>query len=368
MNFSYWERQFITDKADLVIIGGGISGLSAAYFSAIKFPNWKILVLEKHSISTAASTRNAGFSCFGSAGELMDDIKHSDDLASVFTTLQMRFEGLNLLKETLGEDQISYKNCGGTELFSQNQKEESAEILKNLDFINGEIESRTGLQDTFIESDVPDKLYGFTSAIFNKYEGKLNPGFMMRRWRELCEAKGIKILYGVKAELLDESNLIKVQNHVIEAGQIAICSNGLTKELGLDLDVKPARNLVLLTEPLPKIQLPSTYHHLQGYMYFRTINDRILLGGGRHLFKNEEESGEFLVNSHVKEYLHGYLAKHFQIDSSQVDQEWTGIMGVSDSKETIIKRLDQHKICGVRLGGMGVAIGSLVGKKVAELL
>ncbi|HCY45693.1 MAG TPA: FAD-dependent oxidoreductase, partial [Flavobacteriales bacterium] len=61
MNFSYWERQFITDKADLTIIGGGITGLSTAYHTRLLHPEWKIVILEKFSISTAASTRNAGF-------------------------------------------------------------------------------------------------------------------------------------------------------------------------------------------------------------------------------------------------------------------------------------------------------------------
>jgi hypothetical protein len=43
-------------------------------------------------------------------------------------------------------------------------------------------------------------------------------------------------------------------------------------------------------------------------------------------------------------------------------------MGVGNQKKAIVKQLSEHVFCGVRLGGMGVAIGSLVGKELAELI
>jgi len=43
-------------------------------------------------------------------------------------------------------------------------------------------------------------------------------------------------------------------------------------------------------------------------------------------------------------------------------------MGVGNQKNPIVKQLSENVFCGVRLGGMGVAIGSLVGKELAALL
>ena len=43
-------------------------------------------------------------------------------------------------------------------------------------------------------------------------------------------------------------------------------------------------------------------------------------------------------------------------------------MGVGNQKTPIVKQLSDNVFCGVRLGGMGVAIGSLVGKELAALL
>ena len=52
----------------------------------------------------------------------------------------------------------------------------------------------------------------------------------------------------------------------------------------------------------------------------------------------------------------------------EVEHRWSGIMGVGSQKKPIVKQMYNHVFCGVRLGGMGVAIGSLVGKELAELI
>ena len=51
----------------------------------------------------------------------------------------------------------------------------------------------------------------------------------------------------------------------------------------------------------------------------------------------------------------------------EIEQRWTGIMGLGDEKKPIIKMISPHVFCAVRMGGMGVAIGSLVGDEVAQM-
>jgi len=43
-------------------------------------------------------------------------------------------------------------------------------------------------------------------------------------------------------------------------------------------------------------------------------------------------------------------------------------MGVGTTKKPIVKQLSNHVYCGVRLGGMGVAIGSLIGRDIVDLI
>ena len=52
----------------------------------------------------------------------------------------------------------------------------------------------------------------------------------------------------------------------------------------------------------------------------------------------------------------------------EIDYDWAGIMGVGKTKKPIIKKVKENVYCGVRLGGMGVALGTLVGKEVSEMM
>ena len=51
----------------------------------------------------------------------------------------------------------------------------------------------------------------------------------------------------------------------------------------------------------------------------------------------------------------------------EIERSWSGIMGIGATKQPIIKSISRNLFCAVRMGGMGVAIGSLVGEEVAEL-
>ena len=52
----------------------------------------------------------------------------------------------------------------------------------------------------------------------------------------------------------------------------------------------------------------------------------------------------------------------------KIAHRWSGIMGIGNSKNPIVSQLSENVYCGVRLGGMGVAIGSLIGQELAELI
>ena len=75
MNFSYWELKEWFTNVDFTIVGSGIVGLNCALTLKKKHPTATILVLEKGMLPQGASSKNAGFACFGSLSELVDDLK-----------------------------------------------------------------------------------------------------------------------------------------------------------------------------------------------------------------------------------------------------------------------------------------------------
>ena len=51
-----------------------------------------------------------------------------------------------------------------------------------------------------------------------------------------------------------------------------------------------------------------------------------------------------------------------------VANRWTGIMAFGATKQPILEEKAPHVFLGVRMGGMGVAIGSAVGERLAEMM
>ena len=70
---SFWERKAFFEGIDFTIIGAGIVGYSTAIQIKEKYPNARVLILEKGYLPSGASSKNAGFACFGSPTELFDD-------------------------------------------------------------------------------------------------------------------------------------------------------------------------------------------------------------------------------------------------------------------------------------------------------
>ena len=146
-----------------------------------------------------------------------------------------------------------------------------------------------------------------------------------------------------------------------------IATNGFASQLNIP-NVKPARAQVLITKPIKNLHIQGTFHLDQGYYYFRNIDNRILFGGGRNLDFKTEETTEFAQTKLIQNKLETLLKTTIlpEIDF-EINQRWSGIMGVGKQKKAIVKQLSNNVFCGVRLGGMGVAIGSLIGKELAEI-
>jgi hypothetical protein len=94
-----------------------------------------------------------------------------------------------------------------------------------------------------------------------------------------------------------------------------------------------------------------------------------LLGGGRNIDPLLEETTENGVNPKIRKRLMDDLANLILPDKKfQVDMEWTGIMGFGEDKFPMIKELESGVFAGIKLGGMGVALGSLVGEELSKLV
>ncbi len=368
MNYSYWEHKEWFSNNDFIIVGSGIVGLNCAISLKERFPKSKVLILEKGILPQGASTKNAGFTCFGSVSELLSDLKnHSEE--EVFQLVKKRVQGLSLLRKLLGDSAIDYQQNFGYELFQEVTTYKECE--SKIDPLN------KLLFPLFKEAvfSTTTNLFSFQKVvpnyIVNKFEGQLDTGKMMAQLLKLSQEKGIKILNNILVESFVEDKskvVVKTNQGEFTTAKLMFTTNGFSGEL-MNENVKPARAQVLVTKPIENLHIKGTFHLDEGYYYFRNINNRILFGGGRNLDLKTEETTKFaqteLVQNKLKEILSTTILPNTNFE---IEQSWSGIMGVGSQKKPIVKQLSNNTYCGIRLGGMGVAIGSLVGKDLANLV
>lgn len=362
LQFSYWEKDSFLKDYDLIIIGAGIVGLSSALFYKRSHPSERVLVLDKGWMPEGASTRNAGFACVGSITEyIADSEKESEE--GVNKRIQNRYEGLNLLKETLGEEHIGYEACGGYELFTdQKTFEEAAGYIPAY---NERMNRLIGEENVYSAST----LNGY-HVIHNRLEGALHPGKMMQRYISMVNAEGVEIKWNTPVTAIETEGTVVLDEGIrLGSKKVLIAANGFVKTILSDLSVNPARGYVLVTNKLNSMPWKGTFHYDRGYIYFRNIGNRLLLGGARNIDSDGEATEQFGVNEKIKHYLSDFVNEKLKIDEDwQIDHEWSGIMGFTDSKTPILKKLDDYRYVAAGLSGMGVAIGTKIGKESAALL
>lgn len=93
--------------------------------------------------------------------------------------------------------------------------------------------------------------------------------------------------------------------------KVLITNNAFVNELLPDLEVKPGRGQVIVTNVIKNLKLKGTYHYDQGYYYFRNIDGRVLIGGGRNLDFETENTTSFGQTDLVQESLRGLLEQVF---------------------------------------------------------
>jgi glycine/D-amino acid oxidase-like deaminating enzyme len=373
--FSYWEQQSFLHY-DHIVIGSGIVGLSTAIELKDRFPQKRVLVLERSLFPFGASTRNAGFACMGSFTELLDDLKTNSEAEMIALFIE-RKKGLDILRSRLGNEAIGYRENGSFELIS----EKELPLLEQLLHINHIIENATG-QLPFRMANERIAAFGFakdkvSAMIENLGEGELHTGKMMRALTDYALSKGIEIKTGADVASFEEEGkfvVVNIKDPIrrepvrLQCDKLFICTNAFTKQLLPEVNINPGRGQVLITEPIEGLPFKGIYHFDEGYYYFREIDGRILFGGGRNLDFTGETSTDIALNNAIQNDLEEKL-RTIILPGREVNiaQRWSGIMAFGDTKRPIVGQFGRNVYGAFRMGGMGVALGSAVAKDLAAL-
>ncbi|MBC7554998.1 MAG: FAD-binding oxidoreductase [Taibaiella sp.] len=374
--FSYWEQESFSHYQHIVV-GAGIVGLSAAIELKGQYAHDSVLVLERGLLPTGASTRNAGFACMGSAKELLDDLDHNTE-EEVVRLFEWRKKGLELLRSRLGDERIGYAEQGSYELISTAEQEATAKIH----YLNNLLSTAAGKPAFRLANDKISRFgfsKGYTRALIeNTCEGSIHSGKMMRALTDMALQKGVEVKTGAVTTGYEEDNngvTVMVQDNFrqhrwpLTCDTFTICTNAFAKDLVPEADVIPGRGQVLITHPIPGLQFKGIFHFNKGYYYFREIDGRVLLGGGRNLDFAGETTTDFGLSELIQGDLERKLAEIILPGQKfSVNRRWAGIMAFGRQKLPIVQAFSPRVFGAFRMGGMGVALGSLSAKQVVALI
>jgi gamma-glutamylputrescine oxidase len=216
MLLSIWEKETFYAPQDIIIIGAGLMGLWSALELKKRNQKLRITILERNTTPLGASTRNAGFACFGSPTELLHNIETlgTDGMLEV---VEMRYKGIEKIKQHFADEVIGFDPCGGYECINQNYS--NWEMLDDkIDWLNELLTGITGNQTIFQRVD--EKLAGlglqqFDALIENVTEAALHSGKLVQALTQKVQSEGVSVLYGMEVTSWEKTNaiFISIQNN-----------------------------------------------------------------------------------------------------------------------------------------------------------
>ena len=384
MQISIWEKETFYSHQDVVIIGSGFVGLWSAFYLKKKNPKLKITIVERGFTPTGASTRNAGFACFGSLSEVVFDaqIMGTDKMLQL---VEMRFKGLERIQKHFNENLIDFDLCGGYELYDNSDKVSTEQLLSNIEYINSLFKPITDAKKTYKLADEKINMFGFGQTkhlIKNNLEGYLHSGKLVQGLLQKVQGMGVQVFTSIEIKSFQKNGdgIELITNQPCQTGrqafnlstnQLLLCTNAFTKDLIPEIDIIPARGQVLLTSPIDDLPWKGTFHSDEGFYYFRNLGNRVLLGGAR----NKAFADEQTIDLHTSDFIQSELEKYLQEvilpnhkEQYTIEHRWAGIMAMGSEKMPIVKELEPQVFCAVRMSGMGVALAPIVGQQVAEIM
>lgn len=382
MSISYWLDQSGRSKKnyDFVIVGGGIAGLSTAYWLQKEDPKLKIALIEKARIGFGASGRNAGFVTCGSTEHFMKlNKKHGLPKA----TQIWKFSETNreLIKEhILGErpDDVDYKQTGSCTVAPSDadwtEYQKIALIMRE-----------QGIDVREVTGELIEGAYGvrgFKGGIEYAGDGHVHPLKLLEKIRSQLK---MDIFEGTEVFDIQKSGdvqKVKTDKGLFEAPKLLLTLNAYLPMVLQEYSklLLPQRGQILMTEPLPKFVRGPCY--LTKYLcYFRQLPaGNLLIGGFRNHSLQTENTSLDQTTTVIQDALLKFVRENFtQGAQAKVAYQWSGIMGFTPDDQMMIGKSHANDgiflMAGCAGHGMGlsfhaakVLVGSAFGKPVPDYL
>lgn len=367
---SYWQihSKGPEHRCDVAVIGGGIVGCSAAYWLARARPNDRITIVERGTIASGASGRNAGFLLQGAGSDyLLDYRRFGPDRAR--RLYRFTRENRDLIFSEIGSA-AQIESSGS--LIVAGSEEEDDRLREAVGLMRSD-----GAPAMYFSREETNRRVsgrGFFGSLYAPSGAMINPVSLVEA---IAKRSGADVLENHEVQRIDaapEGISIETPVRVIRAGTVIVALNAWLPTLFPSLGgyVRPVRAQMLATAAFPHRWLDVPVYSHDGFYYVRQSRSGILLAGGaRHRHEESEVGYDGQITKPVQDDIEDYLRRHFPMaEAMQVDLRWSGVMGFSPDGLPVYGNLPgiEGSIWAGGFTGHGMAYGFRFGKLLAEAL
>jgi len=365
-------------KADVVIVGGGFTGLSAAYHIRQKFPDKKVVILEGATCGYGASGRNGGFSV---ATSLLDWGQKDPEIRQ--RSIEVSYYGYDFIKRMISEHGLDcdFSETGMLEV-ALNGKQTDKQV-KELKEYQDELKSfgfeSTFLQGEGLEQEIKSPI--FVAGLKEPVGATLNPAKLAIGMKRIVENLGVEIKERTVVARITPRKINHIDTELgdIRAPILILAVNAYAHKLGFFKDrVFPVNVFQIVTEPLSKTQWESIgWGNRQGLSDMRTmysysnhtVDGRILMGGSDFTYYNNDaisSGNDKFVTQRVKENLFSFFP---QLEGLRIEHTWGGTNAFTIGKVPTVGVIGDYKNIYYGFGiSEGVPTTQTFGRIIADLM
>ena len=385
-NLGYWNRShsapnppLTTDlRADVAIIGGGLTGLSAAYFIRKLSPTRRVIVLETKGCGNGASGRNGGMVLTMTEDRYMQFSADPAVDKQIYDLTAQNLRFLAELSSSFGMD-CELDTNGALQVFNtaENAKDAHAYVQK----------ART--LEMPVEFWNPQQLanaigtHAYEGAFFDPAGGHLHPMKLVNLFKAAAESVGAEIYENTGVVHVDEGLEHVLHTHlgnVVRAKSLVLATNAYPPRLGhLRNSIVPVQEFVAITPPLSSQQLdaigwrqriPFNDSRTEVFYLGLTRDNRIHIGGGApSYFFNGNAPGASASRPHIDALRRELVRIYPQLDGISFEVTWDGLVDWSLDVSPSVGQTGRHNniFYGIGYSGHGVNLTSIFGRIIADL-
>jgi gamma-glutamylputrescine oxidase len=360
-------------QADVVIIGAGYTGLSAAHHIAKS--GLTPIVLEANRPGWGASGRNGGV-VTAKFRQSFRSIAAAHGRAMAKRMYEIAHESTEIVEELVSEFGIaSARLTRSGQVKAAHNHETLGAAIDEAEWMKremGDAEVRT-LNADQVRDETGSR--AFVGGVLNPGSGGIHPLNYLHGLAEGVAARGVAIYQESPALRLRRETdrvVIETPHGAVRARQAIIATNSYSDLTDATRDMRrtliPFRSAIITTDRLPSDiasrLMPSgrTYTETKRMMrWFRMVDDRVVFGG-RGAFGKQDSEAAFDA---LRRAMIGIFP---ELADTPLAFKWSGLVGMTLDSVSHIGRLNDQTLFSMGYNGAGVAMASLMGRYLAAFV